>query len=110
MKRLDNKVALVTGGASGFGVGIAETFAREGARVIVVDINGDAAQKAARSLGASALAIAADVSQAADVNRSVETAVSAFGRLDILVNNAGTSHRNRPLLEVEEDEFDRVFA
>jgi 3-oxoacyl-[acyl-carrier protein] reductase len=110
MKRLENKVALVTGGAQGFGLGIAETFAREGARVVVVDINGELAETAARSLGGSALAVAADVTKAADVTRSVEAAESAFGRLDIVVNNAGTSHRNRPMLEVSEDEFDRVFA
>jgi 3-oxoacyl-[acyl-carrier protein] reductase len=110
MKRLENKVALVTGGAQGFGLGITETFAREGARVVVVDINGELAETAARSLGGSAVAVAADVTKAADVNRSVEAAESAFGRLDIVVNNAGTSHRNRPMLEVGEDEFDRVFA
>jgi 3-oxoacyl-[acyl-carrier protein] reductase len=57
-----------------------------------------------------AIAIAADVSKAADVNRAVEATIQAFGGLDVLVNNAGISHRNRPMLEVEEDEFDRVFA
>ena len=114
MKRLDNKVALVTGGASGFGLGIAETFAREGARVALVDINGAAAEKAAKDLasklGASAIAVRADVAKARDVEQAVAATVSAFGRLDILVNNAGTSHRNRPMLEVEEDEFDRLYA
>jgi 3-oxoacyl-[acyl-carrier protein] reductase len=108
-KRLEGKRALVTGGAQGFGLGIVETFAREGARVAVVDVNGDAARKVAEGIP-GAIAIAADVSKAADVNRAVQETVQAFGGLDVLVNNAGISHRNRPMLEVEEDEFDRVFA
>ena len=108
-KRLEGKSALVTGGARGFGLGIVETFAREGARVAVVDVNGDAARKVAEGIP-GAIAIAADVSKAADVNRAVQETIQAFGGLDVLVNNAGISHRNRPMLEVEEDEFDRVFA
>jgi 3-oxoacyl-[acyl-carrier protein] reductase len=108
-KRLEGKSALVTGGAQGFGLGIVETFAREGARVAVVDVNGDAARKVAEGIP-GAIAIAADVSKAADVNRAVQETVQAFGGLDVLLNNAGISHRNRPMLEVEEDEFDRVFA
>jgi 3-oxoacyl-[acyl-carrier protein] reductase len=106
---LEGKSALVTGGARGFGLGIVETFAREGARVAVVDVNGDAARKVAEGIP-GAIAIAADVSKAADVNRAVQETIQAFGGLDVLVNNAGISHRNRPMLEVEEDEFDRVFA
>jgi len=110
MKRLEGKVALVTGAGSGFGLGIAETFACEGAKVVVVDINEAAARAAAEKIGAAAIGVAADVSKAADVNAAVEKALAAFGKLDIVVNNAGISHRNRPLLEVEEDEFDRIFA
>jgi 3-oxoacyl-[acyl-carrier protein] reductase len=110
MKRLEGKVALITGAGSGFGLGIAETFAREGAKVAIVDIKDDAAQAAARDIGASAIGLAADVSKAADVNAAVEKTIAAFGRLDIVVNNAGISHRNRPMLEVDEEEFDRVFA
>ena len=110
MNRLEGKVALITGAGSGFGLGIAETFAREGAKVVLVDINEAAARKAAEAIGSSALGLAADVSKAADVNAAVEQTISAFGKLDIVVNNAGISHRNRPMLEVEEDEFDRVFA
>jgi 3-oxoacyl-[acyl-carrier protein] reductase len=110
MNRLEGKVALVTGAGSGFGQGIAETFAREGAKVAIVDINETAAKSAAEKIGASAIGLAADVSKAADVNAAVEKTVAAFGKLDIVVNNAGISHRNRPMLEVEEDEFDRVFA
>jgi 3-oxoacyl-[acyl-carrier protein] reductase len=103
-------VALVTGAGSGFGFGIAETFAREGAKVAIIDINESAAKSAAEKIGSSAIGVAADVSKAADVNAAVEKTVAAFGKLDIVVNNAGISHRNRPMLEVEEDEFDRVFA
>ncbi|HLM37958.1 MAG TPA: SDR family oxidoreductase [Microvirga sp.] len=110
MNRLDGKVALITGAGSGFGLGIAETFAREGAKVVLVDINEASARTAAERIGPSALGLAADVSRAADVNAAVEQTISAFGKLDIVVNNAGISHRNRPMLEVEEDEFDRIFA
>jgi 3-oxoacyl-[acyl-carrier protein] reductase len=108
--RLANKVALVTGAASGFGKAIAETFAREGAKVAVVDINAAAANDAAKAIGHGAIAIAADVSRKADVDAAAKATVSALGTIDILVNNAGTAHRNRPMLEVEEAEFDRVFA
>ena len=110
MNRLEGKVALITGAGSGFGLGIADRFAREGARVLIIDINEAAAKTAAERIGESAIGLAADVSKAADVNAAVEKAVSAFGKLDIVVNNAGISHRNRPMLEVEEDEFDRIFA
>lgn len=110
MKRLEGKVALITGAGSGFGLGIAETFAREGAKVAIIDINEAAAKAAAEKIGASAIGLAADVSKAADVNAAVERTLSAFGKLDIVVNNAGITHRNRSMLEVEEDEFDRIFA
>jgi 3-oxoacyl-[acyl-carrier protein] reductase len=108
--RLANKVALVTGAASGFGKAIAETYAREGAKVAVVDINAAAANDVAKAIGRGAIAIAADVSRKADVDAAAKATVSALGTIDILVNNAGTAHRNRPMLEVEEAEFDRVFA
>ena len=110
MGRLENKVALVTGGGSGFGEGIVETFAREGASAAIVDIDLANAETVARRIGQSAIAVRADVSKAADVARAVDAVAEAFGRIDILVNNAGISHRNQPMLEVGEDEFDRVFA
>ncbi|MFC4172800.1 SDR family oxidoreductase [Microvirga sp. GCM10011540] len=110
MKRLEGKVALVTGAGSGFGLGIAETFAREGAKVVIVDINQEAAKAAAGRIGDSALGLATDVSKAADVQAAVQKTLDAFGRLDIVVNNAGITHRNRSMLEVEEEEFDRIFA
>lgn len=110
MKRLEGKVALVTGAGSGFGLGIAETFAREGAKVVIVDIKQEAAESAAAKIGASALGLACDVSKAADVQAAVKRTLDTFGRLDIVVNNAGITHRNRSMLEVEEEEFDRIFA
>jgi 3-oxoacyl-[acyl-carrier protein] reductase len=108
--RLDNKVALITGGGSGFGKGIVETFAREGARVAVIDINEEAARTVARAAGNNAVALRCDVSQRADVEAAVKATLDAFGAIDILVNNAGTTHVRRPMLEVEEAEFDRLFA
>lgn len=108
--RLKSKRALVTGAASGFGRGIAETYAREGASVAVLDINGEAAEAVAAGIGGGAIAITCDVTNAGAVKAAVEKAIEAFGGLDIVVNNAGVSHRNRPMLEVDEAEFDRVFA
>ncbi|CAO3431419.1 glucose 1-dehydrogenase [Azospirillum doebereinerae] len=109
-KRLDGKVALITGAAQGLGLAMAETFVREGARVAVVDINGDAAQSVAKSLGDSAIGIAANVTRMADVEMTIAATVEKFGRLDILVNNAGSTHANGPFEDVTEEEFDRVFA
>jgi len=108
--RLDNKVALITGGASGFGKAIAETFAREGARIAIADIQEEPARAVAASISNSAIATRCDVSKRADVDAAVNAALGAFGGIDILVNNAGMSHRRRPMLEVEEDEFDRLMA
>jgi 3-oxoacyl-[acyl-carrier protein] reductase len=108
--RLAGKVAIVTGAASGFGKAIAETFVREGAKVAVADINGQGARDVARGIGVSAIHVAADVSKRADVEAMVGEAVKSFGGLDIMVNNAGTTHRNQPMLDVSEAEFDRIFA
>ena len=107
--RLQGKSAIVTGGGSGFGAAIVALFAAEGARVLVADINGAAAEEvAARTPGA--VAVACDVTQDADTRRMIETATGAFGRLDVLVNNAGVSHWNQKLTEVSEADFDRVYA
>ena len=106
--RLDGKVAIVTGAASGFGAGIARRFAAEGARVVVGDIAEDAGRGVADEIGGRF--VRADVSKAADVAGLVEAARERFGGLDVMVNNAGFSHRNRPMLEVDEETFDRVFA
>jgi 3-oxoacyl-[acyl-carrier protein] reductase len=108
--RLNGKSAVVTGAGSGFGRGIAEAFAAEGCRVMIADINTSAAAKVASEIGEAAVPFTADVTNRADVALMIETASKTFDGLDILVNNAGTTHRNKPLMEVTEDEFDRVYA
>lgn len=110
MGQLTNKVAIVTGAASGFGAEIARQYVAEGAKVAVADINEDGARAVAGGLGDNAIAVRCDVTQRADVQRLVDTTVQRFGTLDIVVNNAGTTHRNQPLLDVDEATFDRVFA
>jgi 3-oxoacyl-[acyl-carrier protein] reductase len=108
--RLAGKIAVVTGAGGGFGEGIAKLFAREGARVVVADIDAAAANRVAGEIGAAALLVQGDVSRGPDVQAMVDAAEKKFGGLDIVVNNAGTTHRNRPMLEVDEATFDRVFA
>ena len=108
--RLKDKTAIVTGAGSGFGKGIAMRFVKEGARVGVIDINAEAAREVASQIGNSAFAMEADVSIDGDVSRMVQEALDCFGQLDILVNNAGTTHRNQPMTEVTEEEYERIFA
>lgn len=108
--RLQGKNAVVTGAGGGFGEGIARRFAAEGARVVVADINVAAARKVAVEIGNGAVAIGGDVSQGKDVAAMVAAAVDRFGGLDIVVNNAGTTHRNQSMIDVGEEEFDRVYA
>lgn len=108
--RLQGKVAIVTGAASGFGRGIAELFAAEGASVVVADINRDGAVSVAEALGGKAVAVGCDVSFKDDVEAMVRTAIENFGGLDIVVNNAGTTHANQPFDQVSEVEFDRIYA
>ena len=108
--RLKDKTAIVTGAGSGFGKGIAIRFAKEGARVGVIDINAEAAREVASQIGNSAFAMEADVSIDGDVSRMVQEALERWEQLDILVNNAGTTHRNQPMTEVTEEEYERIFA
>lgn len=107
--RLDRKIAIVTGAASGFGAEIARQYVAEGATVMVADINIDGAGQVAAELGASALAVACDVTRKTDIDALVSQTLQRFGRLDIVVNNAGWTHRNQPLLDVDEATFDRVY-
>jgi 3-oxoacyl-[acyl-carrier protein] reductase len=102
--RLIDKTALITGAARGFGFGIAETFAREGARVALLDLDEEAAIAAANQIGGNAFALRCDVADLSDVGRAVAAVIEAFGKIDIVVNNAGISHRNKPMLEVTEEE------
>ncbi|SMF98238.1 SDR family oxidoreductase [Burkholderia singularis] len=111
--RLSGKTAIVTGAGSGFGAGIAATFAREGANVVVNDLNGVAAERVASQIalaGGRAIAVAADVSRGDDWRTLAHAAFDAFDSVQIVVNNAGTTHRNQPVLDVTEAEYDRVYA
>jgi len=111
--RLKNKIAIVTGAGSRFGAGIAARYAQEGAKVVVNDINAEGGERIAREIvanGGTARFCMGDVTKDADVAKLVAFALSEFGDLDIVVNNAGTTHRNRPMLEVSEAEFDKIYA
>jgi 3-oxoacyl-[acyl-carrier protein] reductase len=108
--RLDGKTALVTGAGSGIGKCIAESYAREGARVALADIDRDAAKSAARAIGNNAIAAHCDVTKQADIAAARDETLSAFGGLDILVNNAGATHVNKPMLQIDEAELDRIYA
>lgn len=110
MMRLQKTVAIVTGGGSGMGAAIAETYAREGAHVAIVDVDGDRAKKVAHQIGNTAIAITCDVTKRSDIDAAVLETASAFGGLNVLVNNAGVAHLNKPVLDIDEKEFDRVFA
>ncbi|GIK80154.1 MAG: glucose 1-dehydrogenase [Pseudorhodoplanes sp.] len=108
--RLEGKAAIVTGAGSGMGEAIAHTFAREGARVAVLDVDEDNGRRVAGAIGERALFLRCDVARKADIDAAVAAAEQAFGRLDILINNAGVSHINKLLREIGEAEFERVFA
>lgn len=110
MGRLDSKAAIITGGAAGFGEGMARRFVEEGARVLVADLNIKKAEDLAAELGPNAVPLSVDVSLGDDIKRMVATAHDAFGRIDIMVNNAGYSHRNCDLMAVSDDDFDLIFA
>ncbi len=111
--RLKGKVAIVTGGGSGFGEGMAQRFAAEGAALVVNDLNATGGQRVAEAIrqqGGRAVYVGGDVSQRADVKAVVTKAIGEFGRIDVIVNNAGVTHRNQPMLDVPEEMFDKIFA
>jgi 3-oxoacyl-[acyl-carrier protein] reductase len=111
--RLKGKVAIVTGAGSGFGAGIAARFAEEGAQVLANDISAEAGERVAsavRQSGGTAHFVQADVATDAGWKQIVGAAVERFGRIDTCVNNAGWTHRNKPMLECTEAEFDRAYA
>ncbi|MEH2474278.1 3-oxoacyl-[acyl-carrier protein] reductase [Nitrobacteraceae bacterium AZCC 2161] len=108
--RLEGKTALVTGGASGFGAEIVRSYVREGAKVVILDLNVAGAKAVATEAGGGTVAVGGDVTRQASIETAVKRAVDEFGSLDIVVNNAGWTFRNKPMMEVTEEEFDRVFA
>ena len=110
MKQLEGKVAIVTGGAAGFGEGIVRLFVEQGARVVLADLDVARGEALARQLGAATRFVRCDVAVGSDVATLVTACVEAFGVPDIVINNAGTTHANQPMLNVDEATFDRMFA
>lgn len=106
--RLQGKIAVVTGAASGFGAGIARKFAAEGARVMVADLNVEAAREIAKQI--SGLACHVDVADGPSVEAMTKTTLDQLGQIDVLVNNAGITHLPGPLEDITEEDFDRVLA
>jgi 3-oxoacyl-[acyl-carrier protein] reductase len=104
-----SKTALVTGAARGIGLAIASRLAADGARVALLDLDGAAADAAAKKVGGGAMAIAADVTKASEVDAAVDRVVDAWGRLDILVNNAGITGRSFPIWELSDEDWRRVI-
>ena len=111
--RVAQQSIIVTGAGNGIGEGIAKRLASEGARVTVNDINTVGGQRVVDEIvaaGGTAQFVQADVTRSAEVKALVDAAVQRYGKLDTMVNNAGWTHRNRPMLEVSEEEFDKVYA
>ncbi|CAG9948538.1 unnamed protein product [Clonostachys rosea f. rosea IK726] len=111
-KLLDGLVALVTGGASGFGEGIVRLFAEQGAKVVILDIGEDQAQAIVYELnqsGYTSTFIKTDITKAADWKNATDKTLAKFSKIDILVNNAGWTYRRKDSLEVTEAEYDRIF-
>ena len=108
--RLKDRTAIITGGASGFGAGIARKFVNEGAMVMIADINGEAAAALALELGPAATSCVVDVSSASDMQRLASASQDRYASLDIMINNAGITHLPMPMDEVSEADFDHVLA
>jgi 3-oxoacyl-[acyl-carrier protein] reductase len=107
---LQGRTALITGGARGIGLAIAERLLREGARVALADRDGPAVEAAARRRRAGAVAFTADVTRTADVERVVSAAHDRWGRLDVVVNNAGITGRSVPIWELGDEDWNAVIA
>lgn len=110
--RLHDLVAIITGGGSGFGESMCQAYAREGARIVVADINAEAAERVAAALSAAghvAFSCRVDVAKSGEMRDLVQAALDRYGRIDVMVNNAGISHVNQPMLNVTEEFFDRLF-
>lgn len=107
MTLLDGRTAVVTGAARGLGLAIAQRYVAEGARIVVADLDGDAATSAAAELGDAAVGVECDVTAAADVNRAVTACRKRFGRLDVMVNNAGIT-RDRTMQKMTSEDFRAV--
>jgi NAD(P)-dependent dehydrogenase (short-subunit alcohol dehydrogenase family) len=110
MGRLDGKVAVITGGASGMGEATAHVFVREGARVVIGDVQKEKGQAVAESIGPECRFVATDVSSSEDVRALVRAAVDGFGRLDVMYNNAGIGGGEGSILDCPEEVFDRIIA
>jgi 3-oxoacyl-[acyl-carrier protein] reductase len=109
MQRFSGKVAFITGGARGIGRATAQAFSAEGARVIVADVDADAAEATARALGGGAIGLGLDVADPGSVKTVVATALSRAERIDVLVNNAGIT-RDATLLKTSDEAWDSVIA
>ena len=107
--KLKNKIAIVTGAASGFGKAIAKRFVAEGARVAILDLNEAAAAQTATEIGNAAIAIKCDVAIADQVHNAVQSVISSFGVPDIVVNNAGWTNPNRPLMDTDEATIRKIY-
>jgi 3-oxoacyl-[acyl-carrier protein] reductase len=110
MNQLEGKIAIVTGGAQGFGEGIVRMYVAEGARVVIADLDAPRGEALAKEIGNNAHFVRCDVSKRPDIDALVAACVKTYGEPDIVVNNAGTTHRNQPMLEVDEATFDLIFA
>ena len=108
--RLKNKTAIVTGGASGFGKGIVEKFVKEGAKVVIADVNYDSAKELQSNLGDNTIAVNVDVSKKNEVDKMVQETIKHFSEINILVQNAAIGMKPQPLLETSEELFDKLFA
>ena len=108
--RLKDKIAIVTGGASGFGKGIVEKFIQQGAKVVIADINIELAESVAKEFGADAIAVKVDVSNKEEVDNLMKETLNNFSKIDILVQNAAIGMKPQDLVDTSEELFDKLFS